>query len=345
MTINRFELTSDPEQALPDLPPMGVAGGWHAVALRSSDRMTVEGGRHSWYVAAAPQDDAAARVASIDVAHPAILLVEDDPGTVDVFRIALQHSGYAVRASTTGQSAIELVGKQPIDLIVVDLKLPDMSGLEVLRHVHLKGNRQRLVLVSAFLTIETCVEAMRLGAFDVLEKPISIDQLLAAVRAGLGEPASGERQIADVPEAMPLPYSDDHPRSAAHRWAMYVMKACEADDDLRTLEDWARWAGVSYSTLCEACRIVGIQPHVARDFTRTLRAMIKSSIYQCAPSVLLDVSDRRTLKALLERAGPLFKSGDDAFVLKFIAQQRFVPSSNEGIRALLGYVQGGVHAR
>jgi len=268
-----------------------------------------------------------------------VLLVDDDPGTLDTFRVVLEDAGFTVWTSATGHSALDLVREPSVDLIVVDLKLPDISGLEVLRHARSNGHGKRAVLMSAFLTIEICVEAMRLGAVDVLEKPIDVDHLLAVVRTGLCRSVRTDTPPLESTAAMPLPHVDEHPRSSAHRWATYVLKACEAGDDLRTLEDWARCTGVSYSTLCEACRIVGIQPHVARDFTRLLRAMIKSSVYRCNPSVLLDVSDRRTLKALLERAGPAFGSGNAASISHFIEQQRFVPNSNEGIRVLLGYFE------
>jgi DNA-binding response OmpR family regulator len=278
---------------------------------------------------ASPADDERQRAAD-QFQTATILLVDDDSSVLQAYRRALEHVRYTVLASTTGHSAIDQVRQQPVNLLVVDLNLPDMSGMEVIRHLAAEDNPRPFILVSGFLNVEISVEAMRLGACDVLEKPVSIERLTAIVKACLGK--SDKRA-----EAIHVPHTSGHPASAAHRWAMYVLKGCEAEADLRTLEDWARFAGVSYSTLSESCRIIRIQPQAARDFTRALRAMIKSSAYRCEPSVLLDVSDRRTLKSLVERGGSFFRSGEDASVLEFIEHQRFVPISNEGIRVLLGY--------
>lgn len=259
-----------------------------------------------------------------------ILVVDDDDSVLAAYRRGLEHLRYNVLASTTGQSAIDLVRQQPIRLLIVDLNLPDMSGMEVMRRLAAEHNPRPFILVSGFLNVEISVQAMRLGACDVLEKPLSIERLATIVQVCLGK---SDRH----PEAILVPHVEGHPASAAHRWAMYVLKGCEAEMDLRTLEDWARAAGVSYSTLSESCRIIRLQPQAARDFTRTLRALIKSSAYRCQPSVLLDVSDRRTLKSLQERAGPFFRSGESASISEFIEHQRFVPISNEGVRVVLGY--------
>jgi two-component system response regulator (stage 0 sporulation protein F) len=336
MTIDALEVTARSRGASANSVVWRAGGSGALGSACAVAPAGIEAGQlpHSFFAA---HDAASGGIPAINAAARVVLLVDDDPGTLDVFRVVLEHAGFLVWASATAEAAIDLVREQTVDLVVVDLKLPDMSGLEVLRHVRRDGALKRVVLISAFLTIEICVEAMRLGAFDVLEKPIDADHLLAVVRACLEQPLDEERPPAESTAAIPFPRFDDHPGSAAHRWAAYVVKACEADDDLRTLQDWARWAGVSHSTLCEACRILGSQPHLARDFTRALRAMIKSAVYRCDPSVLLDVSDRRTLKVLIERAGPSFGAREGSSVMQFIERQRFIPTSNEGIRVLLGY--------
>jgi FixJ family two-component response regulator len=269
-------------------------------------------------------------------AESAILLVDDDDSTVEALRVALEQVRCIVLSSSRGQSVLELVRQHHVGLIILDYNLPDISGLDVMRRLAAEGIHVHIVLVSGFLNVEISVEAMKLGAYDVLEKPLSIERLLDVVHACNQMPKSGDRRRSERFRVKQIPDAAAHPGSAAHRWAVYVLKACEAETDLKTLYDWARCAGVSYSMLAESCRIMGIRPHAARDFMRTLRAMIRSTTYECEPSVLLDVSDRRTLRLLLERAGPSFRAGGDTKV-DFIRHQRFVPTSNEGIRVLLGY--------
>jgi hypothetical protein len=93
------------------------------------------------------------------------------------------------------------------------------------------------------------------------------------------------------------------PASTAERWAHYVFRACAAAGDLKTLDAWAACVGVSYTSLRETCSLLGIRPHDARDLTRMLRAVMRSTLDDCPPSALLDVSDSRTLRMLLERSG------------------------------------------
>lgn len=114
-----------------------------------------------------------------------------------------------------------------------------------------------------------------------------------------------------------------------------MLKGCLSDRDLKTLEDWANYAGVSYSTLTESCRLLGIGPHEARDLMRVLRAAVKAADLNWPLEALLDVSDRRTLNGLTERAG--IGSAPESHgrsPLEILSRQHFVDPNNPGIRAL-----------
>jgi hypothetical protein len=123
------------------------------------------------------------------------------------------------------------------------------------------------------------------------------------------------------------------PRSAAERWAMLVLQACRSDGDLKTLADWAVFVGVSYSSLCEACRLIDVRPRDARDLARVLRAIIGSARDRLDPGLLLDVRDRRTLRALQKKAGLQEEEGCVP-IDQFLNRQRFVPSDNVGLAVL-----------
>src|SRR5207237_8247783 len=123
--------------------------------------------------------------------------------------------------------------------------------------------------------------------------------------------------------------------SASERWAMHVIKGCESRTDLKTLEQWARWIGVSYTSLRESCRIVGIRAFDARDLVRVLRAIILASVSTCRPEVLLDVSDVRTLDKLLARGGLTCSPNvDHASVEGFFRDQQFIRADNGALRIL-----------
>jgi DNA-binding response OmpR family regulator len=269
---------------------------------------------------------------------PTILVVDHDAATREAFCGALEGVGFQPLAAATGESGYTLACEHQIHLMLVECNLPDISGVDLARRALADGTTRWFILTGGFLTIETSVTAMRLGAFDVLEKPVPIARLIAAVQDCLHGARKNHRPLDDnIAAIQPLFATGRQPGSALDRWAMHVVKASESESDLRTLEDWAKCAAVSYSTLCESCRMVGIRPQAARDFARALRAVIKSSVYHCDPAVLLDVRDQRTLKTLLSRAGPFFRATGSTSIVQFIQHQRFVPVSNEGIRVLLTF--------
>lgn len=258
-----------------------------------------------------------------------MLVIDDDVGTRESFGEALRRHGLQVMEARSGAEGLEIVRQCEVDTVIVDLQLPDILGIEFVRLLRREGHRTAFILISAFLTVPITVEAMRLGAISVMEKPIELEDLLTLFPS----PAPS------VPVLRQPVASSAQPRSSAERWATYAIRACKARGDLKTLEEWAKFVGVSYSTLCESCRLLGIRPHDARDLVRLLRAIMNSALHHCPPEVLLDISDRRTLKLLLKRAGLEFDSR--AWTLSiddFLRRQQFVPETNEGLsmlRALL----------
>jgi len=131
------------------------------------------------------------------------------------------------------------------------------------------------------------------------------------------------------------------PRSATERWVSYVLKACEAGSDLKTLESWAHQAEVSYTTLCATCRIMGIRPLDARDFMRVLRALKRASAHRCPPEVFLDVSDTRTVLTLSLRAGVDLESDvSSSSIEDFVTRQQFVAAGNQGLHLLRDRITG-----
>jgi hypothetical protein len=127
-----------------------------------------------------------------------------------------------------------------------------------------------------------------------------------------------------------------HPSSAAERWVSYVFGACRSERDPKTLGIWARQVAVSYTTLCESCRLIGVKPRQARDFTRVLRLLIMPSFEPPYLTSFMDISDRRTLDSILENAGfsyNIFISRRIS-VLSFLDSQRFISSENAGLKII-----------
>jgi two-component system response regulator PilR (NtrC family) len=125
----------------------------------------------------APAADAASK--------PRILIVDDEPSMREMLRIALRRDGYEVVLAENGKQAIEHLQRQPVDLLLSDIRMPDVSGVEVLRTAKEVNRDVVAFMMTAFASTETAVEAMRLGAVDYFTKPFSMDELRLKVRQHL----------------------------------------------------------------------------------------------------------------------------------------------------------------
>ena len=106
-----------------------------------------------------------------------ILIVDDEPGMRQLLTIVFERQGHRVRAAENGRRAIERLREQPADLIVSDVKMPDMGGIELLRAAREMLPDVGVVMMTAFATVETAREAFKLGADDFVQKPFDIDEL------------------------------------------------------------------------------------------------------------------------------------------------------------------------
>src|SRR4249919_2123834 len=117
-----------------------------------------------------------------DQRQPRILVVDDERSMRELLAIVLRREGYEVLLAENGKSAIATLEREPIDLLISDIKMPDLSGVEVLRAAKRIDQDILAIMITAFASTETAVEAMRLGACDYLSKPFDIDLLKMKVR-------------------------------------------------------------------------------------------------------------------------------------------------------------------
>src|SRR5512134_1043688 len=101
-----------------------------------------------------------------------ILVVEDDESLRQVTQVQLQKSGHLASVAVDVPQALEILSREPKDLVLVDLNLPGASGLDLLKEVRTEYPETVFVVVTAYGTIETAVEAMRYGAYDYITKPV-----------------------------------------------------------------------------------------------------------------------------------------------------------------------------
>lgn len=116
---------------------------------------------------------------------PTILIVDDEEGYRQVLKVIFKAEGYAVRTANDGRSALEYLKTVPCDLIISDVRMPDMDGIELLRAARELYPEIAVVLMTAFGTIDTAREAFKLGADDFIQKPFNNDELKLIVKRTL----------------------------------------------------------------------------------------------------------------------------------------------------------------
>ncbi|SHO49134.1 response regulator [Desulfopila aestuarii] len=111
-----------------------------------------------------------------------ILLVDDEEEFIATLGQRLETRNLKVMAATSGERAIEIVDSQDVDVIILDLAMPGMDGLEVLRRIKNGHPEAEIIMLTGHATIESTVEAMKLGAEDFLEKPVDMKELLEKIQ-------------------------------------------------------------------------------------------------------------------------------------------------------------------
>lgn len=137
---------------------------------------------------------------SLETVRRPLLLVEDDAVMAQALSAALDKRGYAVEVSGTVQDALARVRVEPPTFAVVDLRLPDGSGLSVVRALHKADPAASIVVLSAYANIATAIEAIKLGAMNYLCKPVNADAVACGLR---GSQAFSPDLLPDLPATVP----------------------------------------------------------------------------------------------------------------------------------------------
>lgn len=117
---------------------------------------------------------------------PAILVVDDELSMREFLKILLDKEGYATSTAASGKEALALLDKSPFDLIISDIRMPDLDGLSLLEHIKNTNLNTPVVLITAYASPEDAVSAMKNGAYDYVTKPFKVDDILSVIAAALG---------------------------------------------------------------------------------------------------------------------------------------------------------------
>ena len=137
------------------------------------------------------------------MSHGSILVVDDERGILDQLESILRDEGFSVVTAVSGEDALVAVSREIFDLVLLDVWLPGMDGIEALRQLRAAGHQLPIVLISGHATAELAVRAVHEGALDFLEKPLGLERVLVTVRNALAH-ARLERQLRAEREDEPL---------------------------------------------------------------------------------------------------------------------------------------------
>ncbi|MDZ4720095.1 MAG: response regulator [Roseiflexaceae bacterium] len=113
---------------------------------------------------------------------PSVLIVEDDSATRRLYRFLLSNGGYVVLEAEDGVAALEQLAHQHCDMVITDMNMPRMDGMELIRHLKRDHPHIHVILITAFGTPDTQKQAMKTGANDYLAKPFDFEELERRVR-------------------------------------------------------------------------------------------------------------------------------------------------------------------
>lgn len=117
-----------------------------------------------------------------------ILVVDDEENTRLALTRLLAREGYDVKTAANGSEALNQIRNQPVELIITDLNMPVMNGLTFLRELNREQPASNVIMITAYGEVESYLEALNLGAFEYLNKPVKLDELKKIMRKMFHEP-------------------------------------------------------------------------------------------------------------------------------------------------------------
>jgi two-component system nitrogen regulation response regulator NtrX len=117
--------------------------------------------------------------------YPSILIVDDEPSILQSLSGLLSDEGFGVITAATGYEALKIIDVESPDLVLLDIWMPGIDGIETLKEIKKVNPHIQVIIISGHGSVETAVKATKLGAFDLIEKPLSIDKIIVAINNAL----------------------------------------------------------------------------------------------------------------------------------------------------------------
>lgn len=124
-----------------------------------------------------------------------ILIIDDEKSLVDLLTVVFKKEGYRVKTSLSVTGALDLLEKEAFDLIITDIKMPQRSGMDILKAVKERSPEVPVIMITAYGSIQQAVEALKAGALDYVVKPFDVEELKIIAARGLEKSRLKEENI------------------------------------------------------------------------------------------------------------------------------------------------------
>ena len=244
----------------------------------------------------------------------------------------LQIAGMNVLAASTGEDAVAKALRENPDLALIDYRLPGIDGVATADAIRAGGVVVPWILFSAIQDSQAAFKAGQHGALSVVWTPFDVHAVARQALDTLKARRQSDWSRLLLGERLP------RPETTAACAAWWILRACASRADLSTLGRWSEFIGVGYTSLREAFRRIGVEPHDARDFMRILRALVHTSGRADGVEGQLALGDLRTTRAMMDRAHLAPEDAGSVSLEHFLGHQDFVPADHDLVVALRGLI-------
>lgn len=259
-----------------------------------------------------------------------ILIIDDEPGIRSALRGILEDEGFTVKATDTGEEGLHWMREENFDLILLDIWLPSMGGIEVLRKIKTNEESTQVIMITGHGSVETAVKATKLGAYDFLEKPLSLEKVVLTVKNALKQKRLEEENI-QLREKIKIKYLLVGKSPAIQKLKAKIKKAAPTNG--RVLIYGENGTGKDFiarlihqQSSRKSKRFVQINSAAIPD------ELIESELFGYAKGSLTFAQEDRKGKLLLADGGTLFldEIGDmslktQAKLVRIVEEQKFEP--------------------
>lgn len=235
---------------------------------------------------------------------PTILAIDDEQNIIESYKL-LFSDRYTVLTALTGKSALEVFGSQQVDLVILDILLPDMDGIDVLEKIKTTSDAE-VIIISAVKMVKTAIQAVKLGAFDYVSKPFDIDDLQVTVAKALEKRNLTKEVIYLKSELKPVTFENMIGNSPAMKQVFSVIS--EVRDNRSTVLITGE-SGTGKELIARAIHYTGKykeKPFVAVDSATIPENLVESELFGHEKGSFTDATAQKMGKFELADGGTLF---------------------------------------